>query len=832
MSENDVQVQANLAKVLDIYKSAGVMDEGEILENIAFFALDYVCMQVSDGFVHLLEKFKESGSQNILKAKVGEIISESFKDMEGVPYKTSNQLTPFIPSVTINNEILRQIDEIDEKLFIVFEKVGNIGEWFDKYLIPHLSLSSKGGRYPTPRHLTSFMAGIVNLTPDDSLADFACGTGGMLVDSRSLYPRGKGKVTGIEISPNMARLAFTNLILNGQLEHDLYLGNAFEVAGRENRFIESKFDVIMMNPPFGASIDPYLIWQTFGGKITGRSETLFASLAYEKLKPGGRIVVLVPSGVLFSNGTGEKILREMLVEEGALRAIISLPQDSMQPVNNLPTHILFAVKPESDEFNSQGVWFYRPRYDGFTSGRNRKPAPNQNDLPLIKAACAITGSPIGLRISKLMDAGDLLGFQIDCDKDTEFSVMRYGASFIVTVSMLDKPTECILIDQGEIYRGEFKSEPFSAELVEKQDLSGKYTCSEGDVIEYDLPQKYSILLENGRAEIRKGGMGKAHFGESTKDEQKAQGLLLSLRETPLANPLEITMDNLGKGKKHHEFTINLDPDGGRGVRLLIFPSGLKAIPLKNILNGDLVYLFPPENMNYGALLYNPKEKKFSRLISYSIHESRRELAEELGIDTSDGVPDFVPTDHEVFRKNQPRSGVLFDSVGEVLGICVNRTEILSSKGTELQWEKYWEEKHSTTVRQSPSRILGRIKKNQNKLTLVLDRLLGISEIQPVASTDLPPRVQLTESPLNLQGIQQSIWEIVQKQTEEIGNYLTPKYFQINNVHSILNEKISIIDIQRTLDLFERMGMIVSVSLEGTPYYRLPEERDLVKGEEK
>ncbi len=823
MSENEAQVQADLAKVFDIYRSAGVMDEGEILENIAFFALDYMCRQVGQGFVQLLEKFKESGSQNILKAKVGEIISEAFKDMEGVPYKTNNQLLPFIPSVTTNNDILRQIEEINWRLEAVFDNVGNIGGWFDKDLIPRLSLSSKGGRYPTPRHLISFMAGIVSLTPDDSLADFACGTGGMLVDDHCLYPWGAGNVTGIEISPNMARLAFANLVLNQQIKHDLYLGNAFDVFSKEDRFSESKFDVIMINPPFGGKIDPFLLSE-WGRKGTlpfdfkANSETLFAMLAYEKLKPGGRMAVLIPNSPLFSSNSGETYFREQMVKEGALRAIISLPRDTMQPISGgMLTNVFYAVKPDGKKAPTNGVWFYRPRYDGFSEGRNRHPV-DLNDLPLIQEACKKTAYGNGVQVNPHVQGEKVIGYSVSSEDQTlSYKVRELGNDYLVEVFEQSNPVETIYINGNQVYRGKPDIQPIRFDIKNKQNIEGEFSLSNmfGDFL--GEGPNYSIRFKKGQGEIRKGQLHKARFGTKTKDEVQATGLLLDWGDKVISEPFPLALDVPEKANAPTGFTLSKEDEEKPFAKLLIFYEGVNGILLTQERGKENLYLCHPDAERVIGLLLDPKKRVFHW--SFKIR-----VGEKGGVTLNKG---------EVFRSDQVHPGIMFNLESTVLGVYVSRQEILNTKGAGLQTERHWIEKQEPVIVRSAAQILGDIKRKQNHLTATLDRLLSISEVQAIAGTELPPRSHLVEPPAGiLQGLQKSIWEIVQSQTEQAQSYVTPSPFQADDIHEKLDGNISVMDVQRALELFERMGLIVAVSYEGAPYYRLPEERDLFKREEK
>lgn len=378
MSDIQFDARSNLSAVSDIYRTAGVFDETVIIENIAFFALYWYYRN-------------ELGSGSVVEIRDRYISFRKVSyELERVLQKSGSIYTreqTLIPSPPMDMREDQQMN-VFRLLVEIFENTPNLGEWFDKELMSRLTSSPKGGRYATPRHLIRFMTGIAGLNSNDTVADFACGTGGMLV-ANGLVQR----ATGVEISPNMARLARTNLILHGQSQYDLYLGNALDIVSRHSQFFGSKFDVILMNPPFGARIDPGLLPQAFektqfSYDFKGGSETMFTALAYEKLKQGGRMAVLVPSGVLFSNNRGEEFLRRMLVNEGALQAVISLPRDSMQPVNNLATHVIYAIKPETGKTDNNLIWFFRPRYDGFTSGRNRRPDPSRDDLPLVERALA------------------------------------------------------------------------------------------------------------------------------------------------------------------------------------------------------------------------------------------------------------------------------------------------------------------------------------------------------------------------------------------------------------------------------------------------------------
>jgi hypothetical protein len=121
----------------------------------------------------------------------------------------------------------------------------------------------------------------------------------------------------------------------------------------------------------------------FKDKKGGRSATVLTALACEHLSENGQMVVFVPPGSLFANSGGEQILREGWIKNGELTAVVFLPKDAFQPYSQVNTHALLIEKTRQPNYIN---WFFQPRFDGFTSGRNRQPDPEHNDLPMVTAA--------------------------------------------------------------------------------------------------------------------------------------------------------------------------------------------------------------------------------------------------------------------------------------------------------------------------------------------------------------------------------------------------------------------------------------------------------------
>lgn len=97
---------------------------------------------------------------------------------------------------------------------------------------------------------------------------------------------------------------------------------------------------------------------------TKKTELLFLALFLRLLKPGGRAAVIVPDGVLFGSSTAHKALRQKLVEEQKLEAVISVPSGVFKPYAGVSTAILFFTRTDSG--GGDQVWFYDMQADGYS----------------------------------------------------------------------------------------------------------------------------------------------------------------------------------------------------------------------------------------------------------------------------------------------------------------------------------------------------------------------------------------------------------------------------------------------------------------------------------
>lgn len=232
-------------------------------------------------------------------------------------------------------------------------------------ILRELQNAGAAGEYYTPRALTDFMAAHVGLKPGDTVADLACGTGGFLNSARRVLDADAAKGTnedrdllsrsffGIEKKPLPYLLCVTNLLLNGVDEPNIRHANSL-TQNVQDFGEKDKFDVILMNPPYGGS-EKALIQQNFPAQFqSAETADLFMALITYRLKKDGRAAVVIPDGFLFGTGAKQAI-KERLVTKFNLHAVVRLPTSVFAPYTSIATNIVF--------FDNTGptkeTWFYR-----------------------------------------------------------------------------------------------------------------------------------------------------------------------------------------------------------------------------------------------------------------------------------------------------------------------------------------------------------------------------------------------------------------------------------------------------------------------------------------
>ncbi len=270
-----------------------------------------------------------------------------------------------------------------------------------EHLLSKLAASGTNGQFRTPRHIIDMMVALVDPQPSQRICDPACGTAGFLISTLTHILRKntkpsdlkRGFIDGSQLKPsqwkfleeqaftgydndaNMVKIAILNLYLHQLEKAHIELRNPITTGF--GMYPGKQFDVILANPPFSGNVQQDSILGDLNYKLNTRAtELLFLKWFVDHLAPGGRAGVILPNGVLFGSNNAAKTIRELLLTECDLQAVISLPSGVFKPYAGVATAALIFAKGTP----TKSVWFYDLTADGFSLDDKRTEIA-ANDIP-------------------------------------------------------------------------------------------------------------------------------------------------------------------------------------------------------------------------------------------------------------------------------------------------------------------------------------------------------------------------------------------------------------------------------------------------------------------
>lgn len=318
---------------------------------------------------------KENGVFDFMK-NYGSIDSSFGKFMKGAVF--------MIPTPRLLANVVDMISGIDMK---DRDTKGDVYE----YLLSKIATAGQNGQFRTPRHIIKMMVQLMQPTEDDIICDPSSGSCGFLVGSaeylRERLPNAfldrsfnehfnKHMFMGMEFDPTMIRIGAMNMILHGIEEPILRDADALSEA---NGSFTEQATLILANPPFTGSLDKDAVDSSILKVVDSKkTELLFLALILRGLKKGGRAAVIIPDGVLFGSSKAHKQIRQELIENHKLEAVISMPSGVFKPYAGVSTGVLIFTKTTTG--GTDHVWFYDMKADGFSLDDKRQPIA-QNDIP-------------------------------------------------------------------------------------------------------------------------------------------------------------------------------------------------------------------------------------------------------------------------------------------------------------------------------------------------------------------------------------------------------------------------------------------------------------------
>jgi type I restriction enzyme M protein len=249
------------------------------------------------------------------------------------------------------------------------------------------------GQYFTPTPVINLMVGILQPTVNDFVGDPACGSARMLTHvldyvrkqelekaesaginvtnsdepTQEFLEFRENRLFGAEISRNVMHVARVNCLMNGAQYADLKAMDALQplasitggiMEGLPDRpgFYPGGLTMILTNPPFGSKVTSLEVLKDLAARdgVTKKDGKVIPSIAQEIafinrclefLKPGGKLGIVLPDGILANSSM--LVIRDWILRWARLKAIVSLPQETFAPYGaGVKTSVLFLEKRE------------------------------------------------------------------------------------------------------------------------------------------------------------------------------------------------------------------------------------------------------------------------------------------------------------------------------------------------------------------------------------------------------------------------------------------------------------------------------------------------------
>ncbi len=208
--------------------------------------------------------------------------------------------------------------------------IGNVYE----YLLERFASDAgkKAGEFYTPGQVSGLLARLLALKKGQTICDPSCGSGSLLIKVGRQADKRDFALFGQEMNGTTHALCRMNMFLHGMDNFRIEWGDTLRNPRLTEHDQLMKFDIVVANPPFSldkwghedAEKDPFHRYHR-GLPPRSKGDYAFITHMIETAREGtGKVGVVVPHGVLF-RGAAEGKIRQRLIEENLLEAVIGLP---------------------------------------------------------------------------------------------------------------------------------------------------------------------------------------------------------------------------------------------------------------------------------------------------------------------------------------------------------------------------------------------------------------------------------------------------------------------------------------------------------------------------
>ncbi len=261
-----------------------------------------------------------------------------------------------------------------------FERPDLLGTAYE-YLIKMFadSAGKKGGEFYTPSEVVQLLVALLKPHAGMRIYDPTAGSGGMLVQTRN-YLESHGEnaanlsLAGQEMNLNTWAICKMNMFLHGVFSADIRKGDTLRDPQHTEHGQLMTFDRVIANPPFslkkwgkdecdkdGFGRFPY------GTPPKDAGDLAFVQHMVASINDEGMAGIVMPHGVLF-RGSSEKAIRQGLLEDDLLEAVVGLPSGLFYGTG-IPACLLIINKNKATERKNK-VLFINSELE-FEEGKNQ-----------------------------------------------------------------------------------------------------------------------------------------------------------------------------------------------------------------------------------------------------------------------------------------------------------------------------------------------------------------------------------------------------------------------------------------------------------------------------
>ena len=285
-------------------------------------------------------------------------------------------------AIVKNADLKKMIDHFNEFPKLInenFEFPDLLGAAYE-YLLKHFADESgkKGGQFYTPNQVVRLLVQLIKPQEGMSIYDPTAGSGGMLIQSHQ-YVEEQGQnannlqLFGQENDPTVVAICKMNIILHNIAKYTIEYGDTLDEPLNEKNGQLIQFDRVIANPPFSQNYGLATMKHKerfsygFAPEDGKKADLMFVQHMLASCKKKGKVVVVMPHGVLFRGGK-EKDIREGMLKADVIEGVISLPPQLFYGTG-IPACIIVLNKNKPDVLKNK-VFFINADKD-FAEGKKQ-----------------------------------------------------------------------------------------------------------------------------------------------------------------------------------------------------------------------------------------------------------------------------------------------------------------------------------------------------------------------------------------------------------------------------------------------------------------------------